>query len=39
VALAQQPLGHVLLGVVALGSVALGLHSFASARWIRMLDS
>jgi hypothetical protein len=35
-ALAQQPFGHVLLAVVAAGFVALGLHSLASAIWIRM---
>jgi hypothetical protein len=34
-----QPFGRVLLGVVALGFVALGLHSFACARWIRLLGS
>lgn len=32
-----QPFGRVLLGVVALGFVALGLHSFACARWIRLM--
>jgi hypothetical protein len=35
-ALAREPLGHVLLAVVALGFVALGLHSWANARWVRM---
>jgi len=35
-ALARQPFGHVLLGLVAAGFVALGLHSLASAVWIRM---
>jgi fumarate reductase subunit D len=34
-----QPFGRVLLGIVALGFVALGLHSFACARWIRLLGS
>jgi hypothetical protein len=34
-----QPFGRVLLGVVALGLVALGLHSFACARWIRLMGS
>ncbi len=34
-----QPFGRVLLGVVALGFVALGLHSFACARWIRLMGS
>jgi hypothetical protein len=32
-----QPFGRVLLGVVALGFVALGLHSFACARWIKLM--
>lgn len=35
-AVAHEPLGHVLLTVVALGFVALGLHSWANARWVRM---
>jgi hypothetical protein len=34
-----QPFGRVLCAVVALGFVALGLHSFACARWIRLLGS
>lgn len=34
-----QPLGRVVLGVIALGFVALGLHSFACARWIRLMGS
>jgi fumarate reductase subunit D len=34
-----QPFGRVVLGVVALGFVALGLHSFACARWIRLMGS
>lgn len=34
-----QPFGRVLTGVVALGFVALGLHSFACARWIRLMSS
>jgi hypothetical protein len=38
VVLANQPMGHVLLAVVAVGFIALGLHSFACARWIRMLQ-
>jgi fumarate reductase subunit D len=33
-----QPFGRVVLGIVALGFVALGLHSFACARWIRLMD-
>lgn len=37
--LLSQPFGRLLLGVVALGFIALGLHSFASARWIRLLGS
>lgn len=34
-----QPFGRVVLGVIALGFVALGLHSFACARWIRLMGS
>jgi uncharacterized protein DUF1206 len=37
--LLSQPYGPVLLGIVALGFVALGLHSFACARWVRLMDS
>ena len=37
--LLAQPYGRWLLGVVALGFIALGLHSFACARWIRLLGS
>jgi hypothetical protein len=37
--LLNQPLGRLLLGVVALGFVGLGLHSFACARWIRLMGS
>lgn len=37
--LLAKPYGHLLLGVVALGFVALGLHSFACARWIRLMGS
>src|SRR5450759_4872837 len=37
--LLAQPFGRLLLGVVALGFVALGLHSFACARWIRLMGS
>ena len=29
--------GRIVLGIVALGFVALGLHSFACARWIRLM--
>ncbi len=36
VAVAREPMGHLLLGIVALGFVALGLHSWANARWVRM---
>jgi fumarate reductase subunit D len=32
-----QPFGRVVLGIIALGFVALGLHSFACARWIRLM--
>jgi len=34
-----QPFGRVLLGAVAIGFIALGLHSFACARWVRLLSS
>lgn len=37
--LMNQPFGHWLLGFIALGFVALGIHSFACARWIRLLGS
>ncbi|MHB8688998.1 MAG: DUF1206 domain-containing protein [Candidatus Dormibacteraceae bacterium] len=37
--LLAQPFGRVLLGIVALGIVALGLHSFACARWIRLMGT
>lgn len=37
--LLSQPFGHWLVGIIALGFVALGLHSFACARWIRLLGS
>ena len=37
--LLAQPFGRILLGVVALGFVALGLHSFACARWVRLMGS
>ena len=36
--LLAQPFGRVILGIVALGFVALGLHSFACARWIRLMS-
>jgi len=34
-----QPFGRVLLTIIALGFVALGLHSFACARWIRLMGT
>jgi Domain of Unknown Function (DUF1206) len=37
--LLAQPFGRILLGVVALGFVALGLHSFACARWVRLMGT
>lgn len=36
--LLQQPYGQVLLAIVAVGFIALGIHSFACARWIRLLS-
>lgn len=35
--LLAQPFGRVVLGLVSLGFVALGLHSFACARWIKLM--
>ncbi len=35
--LLAQPYGRVLVGVVALGFISLGLHSFACARWVRLM--
>ena len=37
--LLSQPYGRWLVGIIALGFVALGLHSFACARWVRLLRS
>jgi hypothetical protein len=37
--LLAQPYGHLLLAIVSVGFVALGLHSFAAARWMRLLGS
>jgi hypothetical protein len=37
--LLAQPYGRILLGIVALGFVALGLHSFACARWIKLMTT
>jgi len=37
--LLAQPFGHLVLGIVAVGFIALGLHSLASARWIRLMGS
>jgi len=37
--LLSEPYGHLLVGIIALGFIALGLHSFACARWIRLLYS
>ena len=34
-----QPFGRIVLGIIVLGFVALGLHSFACARWIRLMGS
>jgi Domain of Unknown Function (DUF1206) len=37
--LLAQPFGQIVLGIVALGFVALGLHSFACARWVKLMGS
>jgi fumarate reductase subunit D len=37
--LLSQPFGHVLVGIIALGFIALGLHSFACARWVKLMGS
>jgi hypothetical protein len=37
--LLSQPFGKVLVAVVALGFIALGLHSFACARWVRLMGN
>jgi hypothetical protein len=37
--LLSQPFGHPLLAAVAIGFIALGVHSFACAKWIRLLGS
>lgn len=37
--LLSQPFGHILVGIIGLGFVALGLHSFACARWVRLMGS
>lgn len=37
--LLAQPFGRILLGIVALGFVALGLHSFACARWVKLMKT
>lgn len=38
-ALLAAPFGRALLALVAVGFIALGLHSFACARWIRLLST
>lgn len=37
--LLAQPYGRWLVGIIALGFVALGIHSFACARWVRLMGS
>jgi hypothetical protein len=37
--LLSNPFGPWLLGIVALGLIALGFHSFACARWVRLMGS
>jgi hypothetical protein len=34
-----EPFGRALLAIVSAGFIALGMHSFACARWIRLLGS
>jgi hypothetical protein len=36
-ALLREPFGHILVGIVGMGFMALALHSFAYARWVRMM--
>ena len=36
-ALLREPFGHLLVAVVGLGFMALAFHSFAYARWVRMM--
>ena len=35
--LLSRPFGQVLVGIVSLGFIALGVHSFACARWVRLM--
>ncbi len=37
--LLAEPYGKVIVAVVALGFIALGLHSFACAKWVRLMGS
>jgi fumarate reductase subunit D len=37
--LLSEPYGRWLVGIIALGFIALGLHSFACARWVRLMGS
>jgi hypothetical protein len=37
--LLQEPFGHVIVGLVGLGFLALAVHSFAYARWVRMMGT
>ena len=37
--LLAQPYGRWLLGIVALGFIALGVHSYACARWVKLMGS
>lgn len=37
--LLAQPFGRIVMGIVALGFVALGLHSFACARWVKLMGT
>lgn len=35
--LLSEPFGQLIVAVVALGFIALGIHSFACARWVRLM--
>ena len=37
--LLSEPFGKIIVAAVALGFIALGLHSFACARWVKLMGS